>query len=145
MNSPLHSVSVAAVITDDDGQVLVIRRRDTNKWEIPGGVLELNESIHAGLKREVFEETNLLVEPQLLTGVYKNLRLNVIALVFRATRIGGSLSPTHESSAFGWWSTEEVKSQMAETFAIRVLDALDESNPAVRLHDGVHVLTERPD
>jgi 8-oxo-dGTP pyrophosphatase MutT (NUDIX family) len=43
-----HSVRVAAVITDDAGRVLVVQRRDTGKWEIPGGILEAPESIHAG-------------------------------------------------------------------------------------------------
>jgi 8-oxo-dGTP pyrophosphatase MutT (NUDIX family) len=52
-----HSVSVAGVITDDDGRALLIRRRDTLHWEPPGGVLELDESIEAGLRREVREET----------------------------------------------------------------------------------------
>jgi 8-oxo-dGTP pyrophosphatase MutT (NUDIX family) len=34
-----HSVSVAAVVTDGTGQVLVIQRRDDGAWQIPGGVL----------------------------------------------------------------------------------------------------------
>jgi 8-oxo-dGTP diphosphatase len=77
-----HSVSVAAVVTNDDGRVLVVQRRDNGEWQIPGGVLELDESIHAGLQREVEEETGLIVEPERLTGIYKNLRLGVVALVF---------------------------------------------------------------
>jgi 8-oxo-dGTP diphosphatase len=36
---PRHSVSVAAVITDDDGRVLVVQRRDNGKWQLPGGYL----------------------------------------------------------------------------------------------------------
>ena len=44
MNTPRHSVSVAAVITNDRGQALLIQRRDNNRWEPPGGVLELEES-----------------------------------------------------------------------------------------------------
>jgi NUDIX domain len=63
-----HSVSVAAVVVDDEDQVLVVQRRDNGKWEIPGGILELGESIRAGVRREVEEETGLLVEPERLTG-----------------------------------------------------------------------------
>jgi 8-oxo-dGTP pyrophosphatase MutT (NUDIX family) len=92
-----HSVSVAAVVTDDDGQVLVIQRRDNNTWQIPGGVLERDESIPAGIRREVEEETGLVVEPDRLTGIYKNMRLGVVALVFRARVIGGQAQPTEES------------------------------------------------
>ena len=41
----------------DDGRVLVIRRRDNGRWEPPGGVLELDETFEAGVRREVHEET----------------------------------------------------------------------------------------
>jgi 8-oxo-dGTP pyrophosphatase MutT (NUDIX family) len=85
-----HSVSVAGVITDDDGRALFIRRRDTLCWEPPGGVLELDESIEAGL-REVREETGLAVEPVALTGVYKNMARG-IALVFRCNVVSGHLT-----------------------------------------------------
>jgi 8-oxo-dGTP diphosphatase len=58
---PLHSVSVAAVVLDGHGRALAVRRRDNGHWEPPGGVLELGEAIHDGLRREVEEETGLLV------------------------------------------------------------------------------------
>jgi 8-oxo-dGTP diphosphatase len=137
-----HSVSVAAVVTNDDGRVLVVRRRDTGNWEIPGGILERDESIYAGLRREVGEETGLSVEPDQLTGVYKNMRLGVVALVFRAHVTGGTAGPTAESAAIEWWTADEITARMGETFAVRVLDALDTTEVAVRLHDGVHVLPE---
>jgi 8-oxo-dGTP diphosphatase len=142
MTQQRHSVSVAAVVTDDVGRVLVVQRRDNGKWEIPGGVLELDESVHAGVRREVEEETGLLVEPDRLTGVYKNLRLGVVALVFRAHLVGGQSRPTDESVAVDWWTADDVAAQMGETFAVRVLDALDATDVSVRLHDGVHLLEE---
>src|SRR3954451_11920279 len=70
---PKHSVSVAAAIRDDAGRFLVISRADNGRWEPPGGVLELDESITDGLIREVHEETGLQVQPVALTGVYKNM------------------------------------------------------------------------
>jgi len=70
---PRHSVSVSGVIPDDHGRVLLIRRRDNQHWEPPGGVLELDEAIHDGLRREIREETGLDIEPDALTGVYKNM------------------------------------------------------------------------
>src|SRR4051794_30773934 len=79
---PRHSVSVAAAIRNGDGHFLAIRRADDGAWQPPGGILELDESIEAGLTREVEEETGVRVEPLALTGVYKNMRRGVIALVF---------------------------------------------------------------
>jgi 8-oxo-dGTP diphosphatase len=135
-----HSVSVAGVITDDDGRALLIRRRDTLHWEPPGGVLELDESIEAGLRREVCEETGLTVEPVALTGVYKNMARGIIALVFRCKVVSGHLAVNDEVSRFRWATPEEVKAMADEAFAVRVLDALSgRSEPAVRHHDGVHI------
>jgi 8-oxo-dGTP diphosphatase len=135
-----HSVSVAGVITDDDGRALLIRRRDTLHWEPPGGVLELDESIEQGLRREVREETGLTVEPTTLTGVYKNMARGIVALVFRCNVISGHLTLNDEVSGFQWATAEEVKTMADEAFAVRVLDALaSDSVPAVRQHDGVHV------
>ena len=76
---PRHSVSVAGVITDDHGRALLIQRADNHRWEPPGGVLELGETIHDGLRREVREETGLDIEPLALTGVYKNMSRAIIA------------------------------------------------------------------
>jgi ADP-ribose pyrophosphatase YjhB (NUDIX family) len=134
-----HSVSVAAVIPDDQGRVLVIQRRDNSAWQLPGGVLELHETIEDGLRREVEEETGLKVEPIRLAGVYKNMKLGVVALVFLTRPITGSPHPTDEAAAIDWWTPDRVASDMTEAFAIRILDALRDRPPAIRSHDGVRL------
>ena len=65
---PRHSVSVAGVITDDHGRALLIQRADNHRWEPPGGVLELGESITDGVRREVHEETGLVCRLVALLG-----------------------------------------------------------------------------
>lgn len=136
-----HSVSVAGVIVDDRRRALLIQRRDNGHWEAPGGVLELEEDVVSGLRREVREETGLDVEPELLTGVYKNMARGIVALVFRCRVVGGTLTETDETRAFRWVTAEEIKGLSVEAFAVRVLDAMqDDGRPAVRQHDGVHVL-----
>jgi 8-oxo-dGTP diphosphatase len=136
-----HSVSVAAVVTDDQGRALLIQRRDNRRWEAPGGVLELAESIHDGLRREVREETGLDVEPAALTGVYKNMNLGVVNLVFRCTVLGGRLTENDEVIAFRWASEADTRELAVEAHAARVLDALRAGEPpAVRQHDGTSLL-----
>jgi 8-oxo-dGTP diphosphatase len=136
-----HSVSVAGVIVDDHDRALLIRRRDNRRWEPPGGVLELGETIHAGVCREVREETGLAVQPIALTGVYKNMSRGIVALVFRCQVLGGQLTPNDEVSGFQWATAEEVTSMVDEAYAVRVLDAMREAGaPAVRQHDGVHLV-----
>lgn len=142
MSSPRHSVSVAAVIPDRHRRVLLIRRRDNGDWEPPGGVLELGETIEDGLRREVREETGLEIEPQRLTGVYKNMARGVVAMVFLCEAAGGKLTESPETSAFCWAAADEVRELAAEAFAVRVIDALGPAGaPAIRAHDGVHLLS----
>ncbi len=136
-----HSVSVAGVIVDDNGRALLSRRRDNQRWEAPGGVLELAESIEDGLRREIREETGLTVGPVVLTGVYKNMARGIIALVFRCRIVAGQLTVNDEVTEFQWATADEATRMVSEAHAVRVLDALQENAaPAVRQHDGVHLV-----
>ncbi|MEQ7127080.1 NUDIX hydrolase [Actinopolymorpha sp. B11F2] len=137
---PRHSVSVAAVVVDHD-RVLVIKRTDNGHWELPGGVLELDESVEDGVRREVLEETGYRVEPERLTGVYKNMPRGIVALVFRAQLTGGEAMTSVETARVEWWTPEQVKAQMEEAYAVRILDALESGPPALRSHDGHRLLT----
>jgi ADP-ribose pyrophosphatase YjhB (NUDIX family) len=138
--TPRHSVSVAAAIVDDDGHIVVIKRRDNGHWEPPGGVLELDESILDGLAREVREETGLEIEPQRLTGADKNMTLGVVNLVFRARIVGGAEATSDETSQVARWTPAQVSERMAPAYAVRLLDALDSGPAAIRAHDGVRLL-----
>lgn len=140
--SPRHSVSVAAAITNDEGQVLAIRRRDNRQWEPPGGVLELDEPILDGLVREVREETGLTIEPGPLTGVYKNMARGIVALVFRCVPVNGTPNPTAEAREVRWLEPDEIAARMADAYAVRMLDALAGGAPSIRSHDGVDIISE---
>jgi 8-oxo-dGTP diphosphatase len=137
--TPKHSVSVAGIVVRDDGQVLVIRRDDNGHWEAPGGVLELDESFEAGVRREVLEETGLEVTVERLTGVYKNLTLGIVALVYRCRPVGGETHMTEEAREIRWMTREEVQSSMVPAFGVRVSDAFEKS-PQSRAHDGVDLV-----
>ncbi len=65
-------VYASACIRDDAGRVLWQRRADFGWWGLPGGVLELNESLPECVIREVREETGLSVRPTRLIGVYSS-------------------------------------------------------------------------
>lgn len=139
--TPRHSVSIAAAIVDDNGRVLVTQRRDNAHWEPPGGVLELNETITDGLRREVLEETGLTIEPEALTGVYKNINRGIVALVFRCHVTGGDLTTTDETRAHRWATPDEIRQLATEAYAVRLLDALNYTGtPAIRTHNGTHLL-----
>ncbi|GAA3065743.1 NUDIX domain-containing protein [Streptomyces olivoverticillatus] len=139
---PLHSVSVAGAVVRDDGRVLAIRRADNGHWELPGGVLELEEAPEEGTRREVLEETGVEVVVDRLTGVYKNMARGIVALVFRCRPVGGSERTSVESAAVAWLTPEEVTAMMAEAYAVRLTDALSHDGPRVRIHDGQRLVPE---
>lgn len=138
-DTPMHSVSVAGVVLDDEGKVLVIQRRDNGRWEPPGGVLELRETPEVGVAREVLEETGIRVSVQSLSGVYKNMQRGIISLVFRCKAIGGEEQLTDESAAIRWLPVEEVKESCLPAYAVRITDAF-ELDVNVRAHDGTNVI-----
>ncbi|MEU5108769.1 NUDIX hydrolase [Streptomyces sp. NPDC021354] len=135
-------MSVAGVIVDDAGRALLIKRRDNGKWEPPGGVLEPGETIPDALQREVLEETGIKIAlPATLTGIYKNMSHLIVSMVFRCEAIDGTPTTGAETSALHWATRAEVIELADEAYAIRVLDALDNTTPpAVRAHDGVRLI-----
>lgn len=135
-----HSVSVAGVVGNAGGEILVIRRRDNGQYQAPGGILEQTERIEDGLSREVLEETGYTVRAEQLTGVYKHMGLGVVALVFRCRLIGGEARVNDEACEVLWLEPQKAVAQMTEAFAVRVADALDGPWPHIRHHDGTRLL-----
>ncbi|GIG21260.1 NUDIX hydrolase [Cellulomonas chitinilytica] len=142
MPTPQHSVSAAGIVLDASGtRILLIHRRDNGRWEPPGGVLELGETIEDAVIREVEEETGAQVEVERLTGVYKNMRQGIVALVFRCRLLSDPVSQTDEARNVAWMEIDDVPSLMKPAYAARVLDALGD-DVHVRAHDGVDLLPD---
>lgn len=137
--APTHSVSVAGVVTDADGRVLVIQRHDNGHWEAPGGVLELGETLEQGVQREVMEETGVQVSVDGLTGVYKNMNRGIVALVYRCSITAGHPSTSSETTSVQWVDREQIDALMSPAYAARVHDAFS-TTTASRAHDGVNLI-----
>ena len=65
-------VAVTAVVINDLGELLLQRRTDNDLWGLPGGAMNLGESIGQAVVREVKEETCLDVEPTGVVGIYSD-------------------------------------------------------------------------
>ncbi len=72
---------VAAVIRDDDGNVLVARRADTQAWDLPSGVLRLGEDVCTGVRRVVADTVTVGVTVGWLAGIHTHIR-DGMTLVF---------------------------------------------------------------
>jgi len=70
--------SVSAVIFDRRGRLLLQQRSDGGQWGLPGGSVEIGESLAEAVRREVREETGLVVTVRRLVGVYSDPTLQVV-------------------------------------------------------------------
>ncbi len=69
LRRPLVAASVIAILPDN--RLVLIRRRDSGLWGLPGGLVDWGENVQTAAKRELLEETGLkLVSPGRLVGVY---------------------------------------------------------------------------
>jgi 8-oxo-dGTP pyrophosphatase MutT (NUDIX family) len=110
-NSIVPSVNV--VVTDDDGRLLLIRRSDNGNWALPGGGIDVGESLAQAGIRETGEETGILCEITGLVGVYTNPRhvlhytsndevRQEFSIVLVARSVAGSPTTSNESSSVEW-------------------------------------------
>ncbi|WP_436758065.1 NUDIX domain-containing protein [Streptosporangium sp. V21-05] len=128
----------SAVVIDDSGRVLLHRRRDSGLWALPGGVMDLGETIADAVAREVREETGVTVEITGVVGIYSDPR-HVIAysdgevrqqfnVCLRARPVSGTAHATDEASEVRWVSPAELDVlDMHPTQRLRIGHALDES------------------
>jgi ADP-ribose pyrophosphatase YjhB (NUDIX family) len=89
---PLPGVVIIALLSN--GRIVLARRRDTQTWSLPGGLIDWGETVVEAAQRELREETGLVVTriPGLL-GVYSSLdrdpRMHSICSVIIADVEGG--------------------------------------------------------
>lgn len=115
---------VAAIIVDDQGRVLMVRRSDTGAWQLPSGIVEPGEHPAETMVREVAEETGLEVTVDAIAAIVGKRRVvypngdecEFVTAVFRCTRIGGELRPDGE---------EVIEAGFLDRGAVQVVDYFD--------------------
>jgi len=97
-------ITVDGIVTKDR-HILLIQRKNQpfkNKWALPGGFVEYNETTEGAVAREVFEETGLKTELVRLAGVYSNPerdpRGHIVSIVYFLKIIGGKLHSGDDAS-----------------------------------------------
>lgn len=120
-------VGVGAIIVQD-GKILIVRRGSEpgkGKWSVPGGLVELGETVEQAVVREVREECGLDVEVDKLIDIVdsmtfdKNGRLkyHFIILDFFVKIKGGKLRPGDDAKEALWVPLEEVENyDLTKTF-----------------------------
>ncbi len=140
-NSLVPAASV--VVVDSDGRVLLQRRTDNGMWALPGGGMEIGESIADCARREVAEETGLAVELLGIVGIYSDpghvfayddgeVRQE-FSVCFHARPTGGTLTTSDESHEVRFVERATLDQlPMVESIRLRITDFLKHDEPVIR-------------
>jgi ADP-ribose pyrophosphatase YjhB (NUDIX family) len=137
-NSLVPSVNV--VVTNDAGDVLLIKRSDNDNWAIPGGAIDLGESMAQAAIRETKEESGIDCEITGLVGIYSDPKHVILytsngearqefSIVLTARPVGGQPTPSDESTEVRWVKRDDLTGyQMDRSMSARVADFLGGEN-----------------
>ncbi|SDY69182.1 ADP-ribose pyrophosphatase YjhB, NUDIX family [Micromonospora pattaloongensis] len=126
----------SALVVDDEGRILMQRRADSGNWSLPGGTMEIGETLADAVVREVREETGLDVETTGILGVYTDPN-HVIAyadgevrqefnVTFIARPIRGAIAVSDESTDVRFIPSEELQRlPIHETVRLRIRHYLE--------------------
>ena len=112
-------VAVGAVVSDDDGRVLLIRRADSGYWLYPTGWADVGYSSSEIAVKEVAEETGIDCEPVRLIAVLDSMRhgftsVPTYSLVYHCRAVGGELrAHPVECTGVGFFSQDDLPSPLA--------------------------------
>jgi ADP-ribose pyrophosphatase YjhB (NUDIX family) len=126
---------VAAIIQDGDGRILLQQRSDNGLWGLPGGSVEIGESVRDAIVREVREESGLTVEVIRLVGIYSDPTTQIvrypdgnvvhyISTFFACRILGGTLQTCDETLALKYFEPANLPDDLVPMHRIRIQDAL---------------------
>jgi ADP-ribose pyrophosphatase YjhB (NUDIX family) len=133
-NSLVPSVNV--VVTNDADEILMIRRTDNDNWAVPGGAIDLGESVAQAAVRETREESGIECEITGIVGIYSDPKHVLLytsngevrqefSIVLTARPLSGQPTPSSESSEVRWVPVSEVRDYtMDRSMRIRINDYL---------------------
>ncbi|WP_409253828.1 NUDIX hydrolase [Bacillus sp. SCS-153A] len=127
MEAPKHIVSAAAIVVNDNYEVLLIKgpRRG---WEMPGVQVEEGESLKEAAIRETKEECGLHIEVTKFCGVFQNVNRSICNTLFLGRPVGGKLTNTTEALEVGFFPIEKVYEMVTYlNFKERIEYSLDET------------------
>src|SRR3954465_3527817 len=103
--------------------ILLVKAREKENWQLPGGRLEAGETPHQALTREVHEETGLEAAPVRLTGTYRR-EDGTVARVYEARARGRLAGPRREIVAQRWVSIRQALDMVGSGTRRRLMEGL---------------------
>ena len=102
-------------------------------WSVPGGAIDLGETVEECLKREVLEETGIEIEVEdflryvdviLKEGATGNIQYHYVVLYFKALYISGKLRPSSDAADAQWLTSDEIRQLPVTETLPKLLDQL---------------------
>lgn len=127
MTPPKHIVSAATIVLNDQQEILLIKgpRRG---WEMPGGQVEVGESLEDAAIRETMEESGIEIEIIKFCGVFQNVSGSICNTLFLAKAIGGEPTTSVESLEVGFFPIEKALEMVTwKNFRERIEYCLDDN------------------
>ena len=136
-------VGVGAVVVEN-GRALVVRRGTEplkGEWSIPGGVVELGETLRQAAAREAKEETGLEVEPgevlevvdRIMLDPQRKIQYHYVLVDFLCRRISGVARAAADATELRWITAAELESfPIAASAAAVVRKAFEMQNQTAR-------------
>ncbi|MEH7112861.1 NUDIX hydrolase [Neobacillus niacini] len=128
MPVPKHIVSAAAIVLNEKNELLLIKgpRRG---WEMPGGQVEVGESLKDAVIRETKEESGIDIEVIKFCGIFQNVEESICNTLFLGKPIGGELTTSPESLEVGFFPLEVALEMVTwNNFRQRIEYCLDEQH-----------------
>ena len=125
-------VVVALVfISRGDSILLVKQGYGKGYWSLPGGVVEIGESVEDAAAREVMEETGLEICVRRVIGVYSKPDEQSIAISLEGEVIGGVLQPQNEIVECRYFRMDNLPSPVRDHLFQRIKDFQEHNQQAV--------------
>jgi 8-oxo-dGTP diphosphatase len=118
-------------VIEQRGKVLLARRRDIGWWNLPGGGMEVGETVDDALRREIHEEVGIEVHIDHLVGVYSKPQKSEVVMTFLCHPAGGTPGTSDEVSEVGWFAPDDLPEPILPKHRQRLQDALRRSKYAV--------------
>jgi ADP-ribose pyrophosphatase YjhB (NUDIX family) len=114
-------VGVRGAVFDAEGRILMVREVvDQNRWTLPGGWADVNQTPAQSVVREVFEESGYRVRAVKLAAVWDRARqaqpamaFSVVRMFFVCTLEGGAAATSLETSEVGWFAEADVPKDLS--------------------------------
>ncbi|MGA9290160.1 MAG: NUDIX domain-containing protein [Anaerobacillus sp.] len=134
-------VVAGAMVFDTENRLLLQLRTDSETWGLPGGFMDLNESVQETARREVLEETGLILKEMSMFGIYSGPdkektfgngdQVSPVQILFQCKDFEGEVRESEESLDVAFFSLNELPDHLFREHQLMINDFLEDKKQPV--------------